>query len=254
MSANIRRLGTKRRHDGGEYVTPGPDWLWCINGHDKFRNYGIKIYAGVDAFSRRIQWCYVGNSNRRAVSILHQMATTIKAYDRCPSFFPSDRGKELLVPFGAVLLSVTMNPRKRSFCLLTPNLYVEERIRVACTLVTKGIEEMRVELLAEDLHPVLWLLPNVKVTINGIGSGAEDSETVATLHTPYHAVDQQAGQFVITFPKAYHQGFSPASSVAEAINYAGEDWDFTNYIACSGDPCPHDAITLDWVEPQSSTR
>ena len=77
-------------------------------------------------------------------------------------------------------------------------------------------------------------------------------EQLKELNIPYHVVDQQAGQFVITFPKAYHQGFSPASSVAEAINYAREDRDYTDYKACNGDPCPHDAITLDWVEPQSS--
>jgi len=82
-----RRKGTdKTRSKGGEYLTPGPDWLWCCDGHDKFRNYGIEIYAGVDAYSKRIQWCYVGNSNRRAVSILRQVVTTIKTYGRWPSF------------------------------------------------------------------------------------------------------------------------------------------------------------------------
>lgn len=44
-----------------------------MDGHDKFRNYGIEIYASVDAFSRRIQWCYVGNSNCQAISVLRQM-------------------------------------------------------------------------------------------------------------------------------------------------------------------------------------
>lgn len=71
--------GPNKSHLKGEYITPGPNWLWCCNGHDKFRNFGIEIYAGVDAYFRRIQWCYVGNSNRRAVSILRQMITTIKA-------------------------------------------------------------------------------------------------------------------------------------------------------------------------------
>lgn len=80
-----RRSGPKKTHMRGEFITPGPDWLWYIDGHDKFRNYGIEIYAGVDAFSRRIQWCYVGNSNRQAVSVLRQMVTTITAYGRCPS-------------------------------------------------------------------------------------------------------------------------------------------------------------------------
>jgi hypothetical protein len=46
----------------------GPDFLWCRDGHDKFRNYGIEIYAGVDAYSRRTQRMYVGNSDRKQIS------------------------------------------------------------------------------------------------------------------------------------------------------------------------------------------
>jgi hypothetical protein len=44
-----RRKGPNKSREGGEYITPGPDWLWCCDGHDKFRNYGIEIYACVDA-------------------------------------------------------------------------------------------------------------------------------------------------------------------------------------------------------------
>jgi len=37
-----RKPGPKRRRKrGGEFIVRGPDWLWCIDGHDKFRNYGI---------------------------------------------------------------------------------------------------------------------------------------------------------------------------------------------------------------------
>jgi hypothetical protein len=50
-----RRKGPDKRRKGEEFIIPGPDWLWCCNGHDKFRNYEIKIYAGVDAYLRRIQ-------------------------------------------------------------------------------------------------------------------------------------------------------------------------------------------------------
>lgn len=39
----------------------------------------------------------MGNSNCRAVSILRQIVTTIKAYNCCPSFFRSDCGKEVLL-------------------------------------------------------------------------------------------------------------------------------------------------------------
>lgn len=47
-----------------------------------------------------------------------------------------------------------------------------------------------------------------------------------TWNIPYHVVDQQAGQVVITLPQAYHQGFSPTSSMAEAVNFGARDWEF----------------------------
>jgi hypothetical protein len=92
-----RKPGPKKRKRDGEYIVRGPDWLWCIDGHDKFRNYGIGIYAAVDAFSRKILWFYIGNSNRRRVSILQQAVTTIRASGRCPRFWRSDHGNETLL-------------------------------------------------------------------------------------------------------------------------------------------------------------
>jgi|tagenome__1003787_1003787.scaffolds.fasta_scaffold20898812_2 hypothetical protein len=92
-----RKPGPKKRRKGGEYIVRGPDWLWCIDGHDKFRNYGIGIYAAVDAFSRKILWFYIGNSNRRGVSILKQAVTTIRSLGRCPRFWRSDHGNEVLL-------------------------------------------------------------------------------------------------------------------------------------------------------------
>ena len=76
----------KRRERGGEYIVRGPDWLRCIDGHDKFRNYGIGIYAVIDAFSRKILWFYTGNSNRRAALILHQAVATIRSFGRYRRF------------------------------------------------------------------------------------------------------------------------------------------------------------------------
>ena len=77
-------------------------------------------------------------------------------------------------------------------------------------------------------------------------------EQLEEWNIPYNVVDQQAGQFVITFPRAYHQGFSPASSIAGAVTYAGENWSYTDYQPCNGAPCPNDAITIDGVQPQFS--
>jgi hypothetical protein len=52
--SEARKPGIKRKRALKRPVIPGPDHLWCINGHDKFRNYGIEIYAAINAYSRRI--------------------------------------------------------------------------------------------------------------------------------------------------------------------------------------------------------
>jgi hypothetical protein len=53
-SSDVRKPGIKRKRRTRVPVILGPNHLWCINGHNKFRNYGIKIYATIDAYSRRI--------------------------------------------------------------------------------------------------------------------------------------------------------------------------------------------------------
>ena len=35
QGTNVRRPGARKKPMGGEYITPSPDWLWCIDGHDK---------------------------------------------------------------------------------------------------------------------------------------------------------------------------------------------------------------------------
>lgn len=36
----------------GQYLVPGPNYAWCVDGHLKFREYGIGIYATIDGYSR----------------------------------------------------------------------------------------------------------------------------------------------------------------------------------------------------------
>jgi hypothetical protein len=44
---------------------------------------------------------------------------------------------------------------------------------------------------------------------------------------------QESGEFVITFPKAFHAGFSHGFNCGEAVNFATEDWLHWGRQVCS---------------------
>jgi hypothetical protein len=93
-NAIARRTRDEQRQGIGEYITPGPNWKWHIDGHDKLAHWGIEIYAAIDGYSRRIIWCYIGITNRTAYSVLCQYLITTSRLGIHPRFVQSDRGKE----------------------------------------------------------------------------------------------------------------------------------------------------------------
>jgi len=90
-TARTPGMRPKRRH---EYIVAGPNHVWCMDGHDKLRNYGIEIYAAIDAFSRKIMWFYVGLSNKTQVSVIRQYLIAVRAGGICPCFVRTDKGVE----------------------------------------------------------------------------------------------------------------------------------------------------------------
>jgi hypothetical protein len=86
-----------RRPRQENYITAGPDEIWSCDGHDKIARFGFQIYAGIDAYSRKIVWFYCGNANRSSFSILRQYLTAVRAHNACPCFLRTDKGVETVL-------------------------------------------------------------------------------------------------------------------------------------------------------------
>lgn len=71
--------------------------MWSVDGYSKLDDYGIQIYAGIDAYSRNIVWIYVGLSSHTAVSVGAQYLDAIRQLEVIPVFIRSDRGGETTV-------------------------------------------------------------------------------------------------------------------------------------------------------------
>ena len=48
--------------------------------------------------------------------------------------------------------------------------------------------------------------------------------SISASGVPVYKLTQTAGSFVVTFPRAYHAGFSHGFNIAEAVNFAATDW------------------------------
>jgi hypothetical protein len=90
----VTRRWQQMRAKRGGFTVPGPNYTWSIDAYCKLQDYGIEIYAGIDAYSRYIVWCYVGNSALTTRSIFAQYLKVISHFNFLPMVMRSDRGKE----------------------------------------------------------------------------------------------------------------------------------------------------------------
>ena len=42
-----------------KYSTPGPNFIWHVDGYDKIKPSGFAIHAAIDGYSRRVLWIEV---------------------------------------------------------------------------------------------------------------------------------------------------------------------------------------------------
>jgi hypothetical protein len=93
--AAIDRRRALRDHRRGDFIVPGPNHCWSIDGHDKLKRFGFEIYAAIDTYSRYILWFYIGISNSTQLSVERQYLDTISSTSFQPRFIRSDCGIEL---------------------------------------------------------------------------------------------------------------------------------------------------------------
>ena len=58
------QLRKRRRLHRRKYTSPGPNFVWNIDGHDKLKLYGFSILGSIDGFSRRVLWLEVSTYNK----------------------------------------------------------------------------------------------------------------------------------------------------------------------------------------------
>ena len=84
-----------------------------------------------------------------------------------------------------------------------------------------GSEAARFEDVVRRFHKQRLLeVPDLLHRINLQISPAK----LAALEVPIHRLCQNAGEFVVTFPQAFHGGFSYGFNCGEAVNFATPDW------------------------------
>jgi hypothetical protein len=72
--------------------------VWSVDGHLKFRDYGIGIHAGIDGYSRYITSIHVGLSVTCAVSILKQYLDVLSGNDNIrQTIIRADHGTETML-------------------------------------------------------------------------------------------------------------------------------------------------------------
>ena len=49
----------------------GPNEMWCLDQHDKFKRYGLFFHVGLDPFPGVIHWCKVWWTVRNPKLITH---------------------------------------------------------------------------------------------------------------------------------------------------------------------------------------
>ena len=73
---------------------PGPNYMWSLDSYMKMEYVSIQIYECVDAFSRQLQWLYIGHSGKTQISVILQFLDHLQNIEYGPEILRTDFKKE----------------------------------------------------------------------------------------------------------------------------------------------------------------
>ncbi len=83
-----------------QYVNPGPNFSWHIDGYDKLKPWGFPIHGCIDGYSRRVLWLNVTRSNSSPDNIAQMYLNTVEELNGCPQNLITDLGTENAIAAG----------------------------------------------------------------------------------------------------------------------------------------------------------
>ncbi|KAH0561092.1 hypothetical protein KQX54_012813 [Cotesia glomerata] len=89
------RFGNKLRRR--QYISPGPNFIWHLDGYDKLKQFGFAIHGCIDGFSRRVLWLEVGTTNNDLAVTAHYFLKTVKKLKLLPTLIRYDKGDKSFI-------------------------------------------------------------------------------------------------------------------------------------------------------------
>lgn len=113
-----RRTSDVPRRPPPPKILAGPNLTWHVNGYSKLANFGFRIHAELDAYSRYVLWIHVGVDAHTAAGVLKNHLETVASKNRQPRTLRSDLESEvpLLADAHFALRRVTEPDVQREQC------------------------------------------------------------------------------------------------------------------------------------------
>lgn len=96
-----RRTSDVPRRPPPPKILAGPNLTWHVNGYSKLANFGFRIHAEIDAYSRYVLWIHVGVEAHAAVGVLKNHLEIVSSKNRQPRTLRSDLESEVPLLAGA---------------------------------------------------------------------------------------------------------------------------------------------------------